>query len=78
MAQILIRNLEPELVERLRHQAERNHRSLEAEVRVILEDAAQEFRRSRERALAIADQIRLRSGPQTSDSVDLIREDRER
>ena len=78
MAQILIRNLDPSTVERLKVQAERNQRSLEAEVRFILDDAAAEFRRSRERALAVADQIRRRAGPQTSDSVDLLREDRER
>ena len=78
MAQILVRNLAPETVDRLKTQAERNQRSLEAEVRFILEDAAEQYRQSQERALLIADQIRRRAGPQISDSVALLREDRER
>ena len=36
MVQILVRNLEPEVVARLKEQAERNGRSLRAEVAQIL------------------------------------------
>jgi plasmid stability protein len=37
MAQILIRDLDPKVVEKLKEQAARNGRSLESELRVILE-----------------------------------------
>ena len=40
MSQILVRNLSPETVEKLKKQAKRNNRSLEAEVRDILDYAA--------------------------------------
>lgn len=40
MSQILVRNLSPETVERLKDQAKRHNRSLEAEVRQILDAAA--------------------------------------
>jgi plasmid stability protein len=79
MAQILIRDLDPKTVEQLKELAKRNRRSLEAEVRRILEDAAKRERRlTVEELLKIADSIREASGPQSSDSTELIREDRER
>ena len=77
MSQILVRDLDPELVERLKQRAKRNRRSLQAEVKVILESAANP-RIQRREVLEIMDRIRSASGPQTTDSVDLIREDRER
>ncbi|MEM9292115.1 MAG: Arc family DNA-binding protein [Acidobacteriota bacterium] len=40
MPEILIRNLEDSLVDRLRQRAAQHHRSLESEVRLILEEAA--------------------------------------
>lgn len=40
MAQVLIRNIDDEVVEILRQRAQRQHRSLEAELRTILESAA--------------------------------------
>ena len=40
MPQLLIRNLEDETVERLKTRARINHRSLQAEVQLILEQAA--------------------------------------
>jgi plasmid stability protein len=42
MSQILVRNLSPETVERLKKRAKKNKRSLEAEVRQILYEAAVE------------------------------------
>lgn len=77
MAQILVRDLDAETVEQLKALAEKNKRSLEAEVRLILEDVAKREAR-REEFWRIAEEISKRSGPQTSDSTDLIREDRER
>jgi plasmid stability protein len=79
MAQILIRDLSAETVEQLKELARHNRRSLEAEVRGILEDVARRERRlTVEELLKIADNIREASGPQSTDSTDLIREDRER
>lgn len=76
MAQLLVRDLEKSVVDRLKAQAERHGRSLQAEVKSILEQASQ-F--DRERALRAADRIRRRiNNREQSDSVDLIREDRER
>lgn len=78
MSQILVRDLDPEVVNHLRKRAERHRRSLQAEVRLILEEAARESTRpSIEELVRRADQIRARSGPQRTDSVDIIREDRD-
>jgi plasmid stability protein len=41
MAQLLVRGLDEGVKERLRHRAKRNHRSLEAEAREILTEAAE-------------------------------------
>jgi plasmid stability protein len=40
MAQLIVRNLDDKVKERLRERAKRNGRSLEAEARTILEDTA--------------------------------------
>ena len=40
MAQIIVRNLDDSIVERLKARARTNERSLEAEVRLILEQSA--------------------------------------
>ena len=77
MAQLLIRDLTPDAVETLKKIARRHNRSLEAEVREILEGLAARDAK-REEFWRFADESRRLNGPQTSDSVDLIREDRER
>jgi plasmid stability protein len=77
MAQMLIRDLTSETVEQLKRRAKHNNRSLEAEVRVILEDIATSDAR-REELIAFADQSRKLNGPQQTDSVELIRQDRKR
>jgi plasmid stability protein len=77
MATVTIRNLDDEVVERLRARARLNDRSLEAELRLLLNQAAQtvdpaEF-------VEITDRIRhLSPGPIRSDTTALLREDRER
>jgi plasmid stability protein len=77
MAQILVRNLEPEVVERLKEQARNNGRSLQAEVAQILREAS--HRRAMADARAIADKWKAYWGDRIfSDSAELIREDRER
>ena len=78
MSNILVRDLSPEAVANLKERARRNHRSLQAEVREILEREATTRRLTNLEALRIFEEIAEQSGPQTSDSVALIREDRDR
>jgi plasmid stability protein len=76
MAQILVRHLAKAVVERLRRRARLNGRSLECEVRGILEQAAQMDPAA---ARKLADRIRRSfRGRKFSDSAALIREDRNR
>jgi plasmid stability protein len=69
--------LSPEVIEHLKLRARRHHRSLQAEVKAALEELAERDQRRLD-AIAFADWMRTHAPPQTSDSVDLIREDRER
>lgn len=76
MAQILVRDLDEQVVERLKRRAQREGRSLQSEVKAILEDAAKV---DMESARELADAIRAEfKGRKFSDSTDLIREDRDR
>ncbi len=76
MAQLLVRDLDDEVVERLKQRARRSGRSLEAEVRLILQRAAAEWSPN---VLAEVERIRaLFAGRTFCDSTDLIREDRDR
>ena len=74
MAQLLIHGLNGDVIERLRKRAQKNHRSLEAEARMIPEQAASV---DTESALELADRIRKRfKSHRFDDSAALIREDR--
>ena len=76
MAQVLIRDLDGAVVVKLKDRARRRGRSLEAELRVILETAAAEDWSG---VRTLAAQLRRRlAGRSHSDSVDLLREDRAR
>jgi plasmid stability protein len=76
MAQILVRDLGEETVDRLKARARRQGRSLQAEVKSILEEAA---KLDSGDARALARRIRRRfAGRSFADSSELIREDRER
>jgi plasmid stability protein len=77
MAQLLVRDLTPETVERLKTHAEQHGRSLQGEVKAILESAAASPTMSETRKTAEEWHRRL-AGRMTSDSADLVREDRER
>jgi plasmid stability protein len=77
MAQVLVRNLEPEVVERQKARARVHGRSLQAEVVDILNAAAKQMTMEEARELALAYQRRL-AGRTFCESADLIREDRER
>ena len=76
MSLFVIRDIDPTVMMRLRQQAKRHERSLQAEVRAILEAAAGY---STDEAREVAARWRRRlAGTMTGDSGDLIREDRER
>lgn len=76
MAQILVRKLPEGVVEQLKARAERNGRSLEAEVRDILQAAATGERTAFFKA---ADAMRARlAGRRHTETLELLREDRDR
>jgi hypothetical protein len=74
MAQVIIRNLDPETVEALKARAKRNGRSLEAELREVLSERV--ARDAREEFLDWVDRHRLPAVPGL-DIVELIHEARE-
>lgn len=77
MPTLTIRNLDDDLVAALKRRARRNNRSLEAELRMLLRDAAGERPSTSLRELA--DQIAaLTPDVPQADSADLIRDDRDR
>ena len=77
MASVLVRDLDPAVVERLKVRAEENRRSLQKELKAILETAAAQATWAEARASA--ERVRqMLSGRQFSDSTELIREDRDR
>lgn len=78
MAQVLVRNLNDKIVARLKKRAAQRGRSLQAEVKQILEDAAAEADQAE--VWKTIEQFRermRRSGRTFSDSAELIREDRD-
>ncbi len=83
MAQIIVRNLDDAVLARLKARAGANGRSLEAEVRLILMQsakAAQEQSAKVDMATARQHIMEIRkklAGRKFTDSVDLIREDRD-
>jgi plasmid stability protein len=84
MSQILVRDVSPDTIERLKALAKQNRRSLNAEVLTILEEAVPRRRTPEERRAAME---RLRNfadwaleqsrGIPQSDSTPFIREDRD-
>jgi plasmid stability protein len=77
MATLTIRNLEDDVVTALKERARRNDRSLEAEVRELLRDAARgespdSLRDLAERIAALTPDVRQ------TDSTELVRADRSR
>jgi antitoxin FitA len=78
MAQILVRGLDETLVARLKQRAKLNRRSLQGEVKAILEETAPMATKAE--ALAIVDKWQLyweEKGKIFGDSAELIREDRD-
>ncbi len=76
MPNVLIRDVPEEALEVLRAQAKRDGRSLQSELRRIIEAEA-ESRRNRLDFARRAAVWREVNGPQTTDRTDLIREDRD-
>ena len=76
MAQVLIRGLDDVVFDKLKERAKSRGRSLEAELRLIFEQAAKD---SRKQGLEELEQVRARFRRRMySDSAELLREDRER
>ena len=76
MAELLIRNIESAVIKRLKLRAKQHHRSLQGELKYIVEAAT---KMSTEEARKVSDAWHKRlSGHSFSDSAKLIREDRNR
>ena len=76
MGQVLVRNLSTEVVRKLKLRAQQHRRSLQEELKDILEQAA---RQNAKDVQAKVNQVRkLFAGRKFSDSSDLIRQDRGR
>ena len=77
MASVLVRDLDPAVVGRLKARAEENGRSLQKELKAILETTAAQATWAEARAAA--ERVRqMLGGRQFSDSTKLVREDRDR
>jgi len=77
MAQVLVRQLDDKVVERLKRRAKEHGRSLQSEVKTILEEAAPDYEAAWKRIERFRSRLK-RSGRRFSDSAELIREDRDR
>ena len=78
MGNLTIRNLDDRVIDQLKVQAKQNHRSLEGEVRHLLSQKLDRHARIvdfRERTGKLAS---LTTGTRQTDSVKLLREDRDR
>lgn len=76
MAQILVRNLDSSIVNKLKSRAKKNGRSLEAELRLIIQNA---ITIDGTAVLKQVEQVRkIFAGRRFSDSAELIRKDRSR
>ena len=80
MAAINVRQLDDNLVTRLKHRASLNNRSLESEVRHILESATDDdMATKRVSFLAVSDRLRQKTEGRAHTPAELlIREDRDR
>ena len=76
MAQVLVRQLDNKVVARLKKRAKEHGRSLQSEVKTILEEAVPDYEQAWKRIDALRSRLK-RSGRTFSDSTELIREDRE-
>ena len=75
MGQLIVRGLDDRLIQSLKQRAVRAGHSAEAEHRAILEQA---LRSETETFAEAAARLRARTPPQTTNSADLVRRDRDR
>ncbi len=77
MPNVLVRDVEPEILEKIKKRAAKNGRSLQTEVQIILKDAAAkpEPLSDLETARKIRSMLNVKN---QSDSAELLREDRQR
>jgi antitoxin FitA len=75
MAQILIRHLDDQVLNRLRKRAREHGHSLQLEIRTILEEAVPDYESAWKRIKQFHQRLK-KSGRTFSDSGELIREDR--
>ena len=75
MGQLIVRGLDDRLIQLLKQRAARTGRSAEAEHRAILEQALSS---EGEPFVDAAARLRARTPPQSTDSADLVRRDRDR
>lgn len=77
MAQVLVRQLDKKVVVRLKKRAKEHGRSLQSEVKTILEEAVPDYEAAWKRIEGFRKRLG-KSGRTFSDSTDFIREDRDR
>jgi plasmid stability protein len=77
MAEVLVRDLDASVVEKLKARAAANGRSLQAELKAILEAQARQVTKAEARTLAARIRRRVGTHPQTDSGI-LQAEDRER
>jgi len=75
MPDVLIRGLDPDVIERLKRHASDGHRSLQAEIRFILTQRSEQP--SQKEMVENLRKFRNSLKTQRTNSVDLIREDRD-
>lgn len=75
MGQLIVRGLDDAIIQALKQRAQRMGRAAEAEHRTILEQA---LRPETESFADAAARMRARTSPQTTDSADIVRRDRDR
>ncbi|MDX1932686.1 MAG: Arc family DNA-binding protein [Capsulimonadales bacterium] len=79
MSQVLVRDVDSVILEKLKRRARKNHRSLEAELRLVLEQAATDDQDEENDIQATLERVQaMFAGRRLSDSTELLREDRER
>ena len=75
MAQVLVRQLDDKVVDRLKKRAKEHGRSLQSEVKTILEEAVPDYEAAWKRIEGFRKHLK-KSGRRFADSAVLIREDR--
>lgn len=76
MPDVLVRNVEPAVVDRIKAQAKRSNRSLQSQMKLIMREAAN--RPEPLSQIELLRKFRASLGPQKTDSVELLRADRKR